>query len=120
MLLPIPASIIRAGKLRDMTSRLCPKTEAHAKGLDSRLSQVLYGIAFDQSDISEMARQTATAAAKTETRRDPGPTGRNEPPRLLRNKAKWRFPPDPLQIADLTGGGGWTRTNDLRIMRPSL
>ena len=24
------------------------------------------------------------------------------------------------QVADLTGGGGWTRTNDLRIMRPSL
>src|SRR5712692_6215886 len=23
-----------------------------------------------------------------------------------------------LEIADLIGGGGWTRTNDLRIMRP--
>jgi hypothetical protein len=26
----------------------------------------------------------------------------------------------PSEVADLTGGGGWTRTNDLRIMRPSL
>jgi hypothetical protein len=29
-------------------------------------------------------------------------------------------PPDLLQVPDLIGGGGWTRTNDLRIMRPSL
>jgi integrase len=26
----------------------------------------------------------------------------------------------PAQATDLIGGGGWTRTNDLRIMRPSL
>jgi len=26
----------------------------------------------------------------------------------------------PSELADLIGGGGWTRTNDLRIMRPSL
>ena len=24
------------------------------------------------------------------------------------------------KVVDLSGGGGWTRTNDLRIMRPSL
>ena len=24
------------------------------------------------------------------------------------------------EVVDLIGGGGWTRTNDLRIMRPSL
>ena len=29
-------------------------------------------------------------------------------------------PPDLLQIVEGFGGGGWTRTNDLRIMRPSL
>ncbi len=29
-------------------------------------------------------------------------------------------PPDLLQVADLIGGGGRTRTYDLRIMRPSL
>ena len=28
--------------------------------------------------------------------------------------------PIPSELADLIGGGGWTRTNDLRIMRPSL
>jgi hypothetical protein len=28
--------------------------------------------------------------------------------------------PDSPQIVDKTGGGGWTRTNDLGIMRPSL
>jgi integrase len=30
------------------------------------------------------------------------------------------IPQDLLQVTDLIGGGGWTRTNDLRIMRPSL
>ena len=29
-------------------------------------------------------------------------------------------PPDLLQVGDLIGGGAWTRTTDLRIMRPSL
>jgi hypothetical protein len=28
--------------------------------------------------------------------------------------------PDVLQVVEGIGGGGWTRTNDLRIMRPSL
>ena len=27
---------------------------------------------------------------------------------------------DTLQVVEEFGGGGWTRTNDLRIMRPSL
>ena len=26
----------------------------------------------------------------------------------------------PLEVVDLIGGGEWTRTTDLRIMRPSL
>jgi hypothetical protein len=26
----------------------------------------------------------------------------------------------PSEVVDFSGGGGWTRTNDLRIMRPSL
>ena len=26
----------------------------------------------------------------------------------------------PSEVADLIGGGAWTRTTDLRIMRPSL
>ncbi|MCU1297373.1 MAG: putative Phage integrase, partial [Acidobacteriaceae bacterium] len=26
----------------------------------------------------------------------------------------------PAEVADLIGGGAWTRTTDLRIMRPSL
>jgi hypothetical protein len=26
----------------------------------------------------------------------------------------------PAEVVDLIGGGGWTRTSDLRIMRPSL
>jgi len=29
-------------------------------------------------------------------------------------------PEIPSEVVDLFGGGGWTRTNDLRIMRPSL
>ena len=30
------------------------------------------------------------------------------------------IPADLTQVLDKTGGGGWTRTNDLGIMRPSL
>jgi hypothetical protein len=30
------------------------------------------------------------------------------------------IPPDLAQVVEEIGGGGWTRTNDLRIMRPSL
>jgi hypothetical protein len=40
--------------------------EAHANGLDSRLAPVLYGIAFYRDDTSEVARQVASAAGKTE------------------------------------------------------
>ena len=29
-------------------------------------------------------------------------------------------PTNPPEVLDFIGGGGWTRTNDLRIMRPSL
>jgi hypothetical protein len=29
-------------------------------------------------------------------------------------------PPDLMQVVEGFGGGGWTRTSDLRIMRPSL
>jgi eukaryotic-like serine/threonine-protein kinase len=38
--------------------------EAHAKGLDSRLAPILYGIAFYRGDASEMARQTASATGR--------------------------------------------------------
>jgi Flp pilus assembly protein TadD len=38
--------------------------EAHAKGLDSDLGPVLYGIAFCQNDSAEMARQVASSASK--------------------------------------------------------
>lgn len=39
-------------------------TEAHAKGLDSDLGAVLYGIAFYRDDTAEMARQGASAIGK--------------------------------------------------------
>ena len=38
--------------------------QAHAKGLDSNLAPVLYGIAFYRDDPAEMARQVASAAGK--------------------------------------------------------
>lgn len=38
--------------------------EAHAKGLDSRLAPLLYGIAFYRGDTSEMARRSASAVVK--------------------------------------------------------
>jgi Tfp pilus assembly protein PilF len=40
--------------------------EAHAKGLDSRLAPVLYGIAFYRDDTSDMARQAASPAGKAD------------------------------------------------------
>ena len=39
------------------------------------------------------------------------------PPAHLREFAETELPSD---VVDLFGGGGWTRTSDLRIMRPSL
>ena len=38
--------------------------EAHAKGLDSNLAPILYGIAFYRDDTGEMARQVASAVGK--------------------------------------------------------
>jgi hypothetical protein len=35
-------------------------------------------------------------------------------------QGEMKIPPDLLQVADQIGGGAWTRTTDLRIMRPSL
>jgi integrase len=35
-------------------------------------------------------------------------------------QAETNLRPEELQVIDESGGGGWTRTNDLRIMRPSL
>ena len=33
---------------------------------------------------------------------------------------KMEIPPDLVQVIEEIGGGAWTRTTDLRIMRPSL
>jgi DNA-binding winged helix-turn-helix (wHTH) protein len=38
--------------------------EAHAKGLDSNLAPILYGIAFYRNDTAEMARLVTTASGK--------------------------------------------------------
>ena len=35
-------------------------------------------------------------------------------------QSREELPKDVLQTLEEIGGGGWTRTNDLRIMRPSL
>jgi len=35
-------------------------------------------------------------------------------------QGEMEVPPDLAQVVEGIGGGGWTRTNDLRIMRPSL
>jgi eukaryotic-like serine/threonine-protein kinase len=43
---------------------LAAAQEAHAKGLDSHLAPVLYGIAFYRRDSAEMARQIASAVGK--------------------------------------------------------
>ena len=39
------------------------------------------------------------------------------PPMRLSPESAAEIPPE---VCDLIGGGGWTRTSDLRIMRPSL
>jgi eukaryotic-like serine/threonine-protein kinase len=43
---------------------LATAQQAHAKGLDSHLAPVLYGIAFYRGDTTEMARQIASAVGK--------------------------------------------------------
>ena len=35
-------------------------------------------------------------------------------------RGEMELTPDLVQVIENIGGGGWTRTNDLRIMRPSL
>jgi hypothetical protein len=35
-------------------------------------------------------------------------------------QGEMKVPPDLLQVVEKVGGGAWTRTTDLRIMRPSL
>src|ERR1700691_3252482 len=57
-------------------------------------------------------RLDAVLAEKTET--TPQKSARPAQP------GEMEVPLDLLQVPDLLGGGGWTRTNDLRIMRPSL
>ena len=39
---------------------------------------------------------------------------------LPAQQAEMELPPDLLQVVEGFGGGEWTRTTDLRIMRPSL
>jgi eukaryotic-like serine/threonine-protein kinase len=50
--------------LNRVEDALAAAKEAHAKGLDSSMASVLYGIAFYRGDAGEMARQVATAAGK--------------------------------------------------------
>jgi hypothetical protein len=38
----------------------------------------------------------------------------------LSSLSEMKIPPDILQVPESNGGGGRTRTYDLRIMRPSL
>src|SRR6202040_2386681 len=50
--------------LNRVEDALAAAQEAHAKGLDSNLASVLYGIAFYRGETAEMARQVASAKGK--------------------------------------------------------
>ena len=71
-----------------------------------------YGHLIPGANVCFVDRLDEVSPKKTETTPQQSATPAQQ--------AEMEVPPDFLQVADLTGGGGWTRTNDLRIMRPSL
>jgi hypothetical protein len=71
-----------------------------------------YGHLIPGADVCFVDRLDRVGAeeAKTSPRQSATPAQEGET----------EIPPDRLQVVEGIGGGGWTRTNDLRIMRPSL
>ena len=72
----------------------------------------IYGHLIPDADVCFVDRLDAVPAEKAET--VPQQSARPAQP------GEMEIPSDLLQVVEEIGGGGWTRTNDLRIMRPSL
>ena len=77
-----------------------------------RLRRVRVGHLIPGANVNFVDRLDAVLAEKAETtpQRSASPAQPGE----------MEVPPDLLQVVDEIGGGGRTRTYDLRIMRPSL
>ncbi len=69
-----------------------------------------YGHLIPGANISYVDRLDAIATGNSSTQKS---ANRTQTPELATEQ-------NSPQAADLIGGGGWTRTSDLRIMRPSL
>ncbi len=72
----------------------------------------IYGHLIPGANVSFVDRLDEVPAEKVETSQQ-----QSAPPAQQR---EMEVPPDILQVLESTGGGGRTRTYDLRIMRPSL
>ena len=72
----------------------------------------IYGHLIPGADVCFVDRLDGVRAEEAETTPQQSATPAQQ--------GEMGVPPDILQVLESTGGGGWTRTNDLRIMRPSL
>jgi hypothetical protein len=72
----------------------------------------IYGHLIRGANLSFVDRLDEVAADRVETTPQ-----QSAPPA---QPGEMELPPDLLQVVEEIGGGAWTRTTDLRIMRPSL
>ena len=72
----------------------------------------IYGRLISGADVSFVGWLDEVSSAEPKTGQQQSAT----PAQPRENEV----PQDLLQVVEEPGGGGWTRTNDLRIMRPSL
>jgi hypothetical protein len=72
----------------------------------------IYGHLIPAGDVCFVDRLDGVRAEEAETTPQQSATPAQQ--------GEMRVPPDILQVLESTGGGGRTRTYDLRIMRPSL
>lgn len=71
-----------------------------------------YGHLISGANVNFVDRLDAVLTEKTETSPQQSATPAQQSPQ--------RETEISSEVADLVGGGAWTRTTDLRIMRPSL
>jgi len=74
----------------------------------------IYGHLIPGADVCFVDRLDGVQAEADEAETTPQQSATPAPPDEM------EVPPEILQVIESNGGGGWTRTNDLRIMRPSL
>ena len=71
-----------------------------------------YGHLIPGANVTFVDRLDEVTLVEAETGRQQSATPAQPP--------ETQVPLNRPQVAEEIGGGGWTRTNDLRIMRPSL